>query len=84
MVNWRLGRLGPTNPISVEALRALDATTLILLKTPRDEWEFVLSQAKSKAEESFTLTPGEFKTVIKSGVDRIKQIIKNSTLLKQK
>ena len=43
--------LGPINPITVEALHALAAIALILLKTPRNEWEFVLSQAKSKAEE---------------------------------
>ncbi len=69
--------LGPVTPITAEALHSLDAIALILLKTPRNEWEFVLLQAKSKAEDCHTLTPDELIKVIDDGVKKIKHFIKN-------
>ncbi len=46
--------LGPVTPITVRALHALDAIATILLRVPRNEWEFVLKQAKEKAGDMRT------------------------------
>lgn len=44
--------LGPLKSVSNKAFRALDRIAKILENVPADEWSFVLSQAKKKAEEN--------------------------------
>ncbi|MBI2446721.1 MAG: hypothetical protein HYV51_02780 [Parcubacteria group bacterium] len=43
---------GPLAPITFEALKAIDRVAKILKKAPRDEWEFILLQAKEKADKN--------------------------------
>ncbi len=43
-------KTGPLDPLSKQALSAMDRIYKILAKVPRKEWEFVLKQAKSIAD----------------------------------
>ncbi len=44
-------KTGPLNQVSNKALIAIDRISKVLLKTPNDEWEFVLLQAKEKTKK---------------------------------
>ena len=44
-------KFGPLAPITCEAITAIDNIAEILEKAPRDEWEFILLQAKEKADK---------------------------------
>ncbi|HEY4494941.1 MAG TPA: hypothetical protein VJC01_00650 [Candidatus Paceibacterota bacterium] len=44
-------KLGPLAPVTFEAMTAIDNVAEILEKAPRDEWEFILLQAKEKADK---------------------------------
>ncbi len=46
---------GPLAPISVKAMRTLVKIAKILEKAPRDEWEFILLQAKNIAGEKLDM-----------------------------
>ena len=44
-------KLGLLTPVTSEALMTIDKIAEILEKAPRDEWEFILLQAKEKADK---------------------------------
>jgi len=44
-------KFGPLAPVTFEAITAIDKVAEILKKAPKNEWEFILLQAKEKADK---------------------------------